>query len=316
MKQDPKRIGRTDISDFNEDPLIMFQHRHFIKIVITMGLAVPMLVTGLGWGDWWGGFVYAGLIRIFVVQQATFCVNSLAHWLGDQPFDDRNSPRDHIITALATFGEGYHNFHHEFPSDYRNAIQWFQYDPTKWLIRFWCAIGLAHDLKTFRSNEIEMGRMQQLLRKIDQTSSKLDWGVPIESLPVITWNDYVHQAKNGRPLIAISGIVHDVSKFIDEHPGGKAMIGMGVGKDATAMFNGGVYRHSNAAHNSLGSMRVAVILGGMEVEVWKQRQELHRRQREEHPNLPFVATETKNDCFSRAGMQITNVPGFSSAIST
>lgn len=50
--------------------------------------------------------VYAGILRIFFVQQATFCVNSLAHWLGDQPFDDRNSPRDHVITALVTLGEG------------------------------------------------------------------------------------------------------------------------------------------------------------------------------------------------------------------
>lgn len=30
-----------------------------------------------------------------------------------QPFDDRNSPRDHVVTALVTLGEGYHNFHHE-----------------------------------------------------------------------------------------------------------------------------------------------------------------------------------------------------------
>lgn len=33
--------------------------------------------------------------------------------LGDQPFDDKNSPRDNFITALLTLGEGYHNFHHE-----------------------------------------------------------------------------------------------------------------------------------------------------------------------------------------------------------
>jgi len=48
----------------------------------------------------------------FFIQQATFCVNSLAHWLGDQPFDDRNSPRDHVITALVTLGEGYHKYAH------------------------------------------------------------------------------------------------------------------------------------------------------------------------------------------------------------
>ena len=49
-----------------------------------MGLIFPMLVCGLGWGDWLGGLVYGGILRIFFVQQATFCVNSLAHWLGDQ----------------------------------------------------------------------------------------------------------------------------------------------------------------------------------------------------------------------------------------
>jgi stearoyl-CoA desaturase (delta-9 desaturase) len=51
-------------------------------------------------------------IPSFFIQQATFCVNSLAHWLGDQPFDDRNSPRDHVITALVTLGEGYHKYVH------------------------------------------------------------------------------------------------------------------------------------------------------------------------------------------------------------
>lgn len=50
------------------------------------------------------------LLPSFFIQQATFCVNSLAHWLGDQPFDDRNSPRDHVITALVTLGEGYHKY--------------------------------------------------------------------------------------------------------------------------------------------------------------------------------------------------------------
>lgn len=76
----------------------------------------------MGWGDWWGGLVYAGIVRACFVQQATFCVNSLAHWIGEQPFDDRRSPRDHVLTALVTMGEGYHNFHHEFPSDYRKSL--------------------------------------------------------------------------------------------------------------------------------------------------------------------------------------------------
>ncbi|KAJ4153505.1 hypothetical protein LMH87_009989 [Akanthomyces muscarius] len=270
MKQNPKRIGRSDITDLNEDAVVVWQHRHYIPGVLLMALVLPTVVCGLGWGDWRGGFIYAGVLRASFIQQATFCVNSLAHWLGEQPFDDRNSPRDHVVTALVTLGEGYHNFHHEFPSDYRNAIQWWQYDPTKWAIWTWKQLGLASELKQFRHNEIEKGRVQQLQKKLDEKRAALDWGVPIADLPVISWDDFVEQARDqGRALTAISGVVHDVAGFIGEHPGGKALISSFVGKDATAVFNGGVYEHSNAAHNLLSTMRVGVIRGGGEVEIWK-----------------------------------------------
>ncbi|KAF8477506.1 hypothetical protein BDZ91DRAFT_673134 [Kalaharituber pfeilii] len=272
MKQNPKRIGRTDISDLNEDPVVVWQHKNYLFVVTFMGLIFPSLVAGIGWGDYFGGLIYAGILRIFFVQQATFCVNSLAHWLGDQPFDDRNSPRDHIITALVTLGEGYHNFHHEFPSDYRNAIEWFQYDPTKWFIWTMKQLGLAYDLKQFRHNEIEKGRLQQQQKKLDRIRAKLDWGIPLENLPVMEFEEFQEQARNGHALILVAGVVHDVTSFVKEHPGGKAMINSGIGKDATAMFNGGVYNHSNAAHNLLSNFRVAVIRGGCEVEIWKQAQ--------------------------------------------
>lgn len=191
-----------------------------------------------------------------------------------------------------TLGEGYHNFHHEvdkshflilycilklrtdisqFPSDYRNAIEWWQYDPTKWSIWVWKRLGLASNLKQFRANEIEKGRVQQLQKKVDQKRARLDWGIPLEQLPVIAWDDFVADAQSGKALIAIAGVIHDVTDFIKEHPGGKALISSGIGKDATALFNGGVYNHSNAAHNLLSSMRVGVIRGGGEVEIWRKK---------------------------------------------
>ena len=49
------------------------------------------------------------------------------------------------------------------------------------------------------------------------------------------WDDFQDQAKNGRGLVAVAGVVHDVTDFIKNHPGGKAMIRSGIGKDATAM---------------------------------------------------------------------------------
>ena len=52
-----------------------------------------------------------------------------------------------MITAFCTIGEGYHNFHHQSPMDYCNAIKWYQYDPTKWFIWVCKKLGLASHLK-------------------------------------------------------------------------------------------------------------------------------------------------------------------------
>jgi len=76
--------------------------------------------------------------------------------------------------------------------------------------------------------------------------------------------------KRGRKLVVVAGVVHDVEDFVGRHPGGETLIRSGIGKDATAMFNGGIYNHSNAAHNLLAMMRVGVIRGGGEVEIWKR----------------------------------------------
>merc|ERR1711981_1237546 len=52
----------------------------------------------------------------------------------------------------------------------------------------------------------------------------LDWGIPLEQLPIIDWDSYQTEAKNGRALVAVAGVVHDVTDFIKDHPGGKALI--------------------------------------------------------------------------------------------
>ncbi|KAJ3080827.1 hypothetical protein HK102_002780 [Quaeritorhiza haematococci] len=264
FKKDPRQYGKVDISDLNRNPLVKWQHANYPWLALLMSFIVPTLVCGVGWGDWLGGFYYAGVARLVFLHHATFCVNSLAHYLGDHTFDDRRSPRDHYITALVTLGEGYHNFHHEFPSDYRNAIAFWQYDPTKWIIWFASLVGLTYDLKQFPPNEIQKGRLQMQQKKIDEMKKKLDWGVPVEKLPKLTWEDFETQVtKNSKSYLIISSIVYDVSTFITHHPGGSAFLKSAIGRDATSSFNGGVYDHSNAARNLMAGLRVAVLDGGI-----------------------------------------------------
>lgn len=261
----PRRaIGSADVSDLRRNPVVQFQHRWYLPLLFLMGFGVPTLVAGLGWGDWRGGFFYAGVCRLVFVHHATFCVNSLAHWLGEASFDNKHSPRDHIITALVTIGEGYHNFHHQFPADYRNSVAMLGYDPTKWFIYGLSKLGLAYNLQMFPENEIRKGRLQMQLLLAQQEQEKLSYPKEISTLPIVSWDEFVDESKQ-RSLLVVAGIVHDVSGFMDEHPGGRALVRGKVGKDATTAFLGGVYDHSNAAQNLLATMRVGVIDGGYEM---------------------------------------------------
>lgn len=265
LKPNPKYRARADISDLTCDPVVKFQHRHYFLIMVFSAYVFPLLIAGFGWNDWWGGFIYAGILATFGIQQATFCVNSLAHYIGRQPFDDRRTPRDHVLTALVTFGEGYHNFHHEFPSDYRNALKWYQYDPTKVTIWLLSKLGLAYNLRTFSQNAIDQGIYQQQQKKLNQLKLTLQWGHDVSQLPVWDRQDFNDKAKK-EGLILINGIIHNVKQFVKEHPGGQALIKASLGKNATEAFNGAVYAHSNAAHNLLANMRVAVLRDANPVE--------------------------------------------------
>jgi stearoyl-CoA desaturase (delta-9 desaturase) len=271
-----RKPGSVDITDLIHDKCVQWQHKNYLTLALLMSFVVPTLVCGLGWNDYRGGYFFAGILRLVIIHHSTFCVNSLAHYLGDATFDDRHTPRDHFFTALLTFGEGYHNFHHEFPSDYRNGIQWFQYDPIKFLIKFFEKVGLASNLKEFPSNEIQKGRYTMECKRLDKFGQSISWPNPVSNLPVISFHEYQKLAgkNDGRVLVLISGFIHDVSNFIDSHPGGRALLKSQVGKDATAAFYGGVHDHNTAGHNLLAMMRVAVCKYGGEVE--------HLRRRSEH----------------------------------
>jgi len=62
-------------------------------------------------------------------------------------------------------------------------------------------------------------------------------------------------------FVVVENLVHDVTNFLPDHPGGVPLLKHAIGKDATNMFNGntGVYRHSQAARHLLTTFRVARI---------------------------------------------------------
>ena len=123
-------------------------------------------------GDWLANLLLMGVARLVVTHHTTFFINSLAHYWGRQPFSDENTARDNGLLAFLTYGEGYHNFHHRFQTDYRNGIRWFDFDPTKWLIRTASWLGLTWDLKQVDQIRIREAQVAMQLKRAEAQLEK------------------------------------------------------------------------------------------------------------------------------------------------
>jgi len=158
-----------NVRDLKKDPIVMWQHRNYLWLTLSLNFAGPILL-GVLLGDVLGTFLLVGVLRLVLSHHMTFFINSLAHVWGKQPYDNSNTARDNGLIAFLTMGEGYHNYHHQFQSDYRNAIHWWQFDPTKWLIRSLKCFGLTRGLRCTPEEKIEQARAKVLLQ---QTRTRL-----------------------------------------------------------------------------------------------------------------------------------------------
>lgn len=152
-----------NVLDLQKDKLVVWQHRYIHWIGATVAFVIPAAI-GYAWGGWsaaLGAFLIAGVARVVVLQHCTFCINSLCHYIGKQPYSSKCSARDSWLTAILTFGEGYHNYHHEFQHDYRNGVKPWQFDPTKWIIWTLNLVGLADNLKRVADEKIALAEQQE-----------------------------------------------------------------------------------------------------------------------------------------------------------
>jgi stearoyl-CoA desaturase (Delta-9 desaturase) len=136
----------TVVRDLLEDPLVRWQARWYAPIGLSVAFGIPLIV-GLATGRVLGCLLIGGVLRVVVSHHGTFFINSLCHMVGRQPYSREHSARDSSVMAVLAFGEGYHNYHHSFPFDYRNGIKGWHFDPAKWTIYGLSIVGLAGDLR-------------------------------------------------------------------------------------------------------------------------------------------------------------------------
>jgi stearoyl-CoA desaturase (delta-9 desaturase) len=159
-----------NVVDLKKDPLLVWQHRHIHLIALIAAFGFPTAIA-FCWGGWrsaLGALLLAGVLRVVVLQHCTFCINSLCHYIGAQPYSSNCSARDSWLLAIITLGEGYHNYHHEFQYDYRNGVKPWQIDPTKWIIWALSKIGFAKQLRIVPPEKIILSELTEAQRKLER----------------------------------------------------------------------------------------------------------------------------------------------------
>lgn len=143
--------GRSlDFTDLERDPVVMFQRKHYLSLVLLLCFVLPTVIPRFFWGEnIINALMVAGFLRYTMILHITWTVNSLAHWVGFKPYDENIHPSENKTVTALTLGEGWHNYHHTFPWDYKTSEfgGFRQVNFTSFLIELCSDLGLAYDLK-------------------------------------------------------------------------------------------------------------------------------------------------------------------------
>ena len=85
--------------------------------------------------------------RVVFGWHTTWFVNSLSHIYGKRPHDTGDLSTNNWFVAILTFGEGWHNNHHMWPTSARHGTAWYQFDMNWIAIRIFEHLGWAKNIK-------------------------------------------------------------------------------------------------------------------------------------------------------------------------
>jgi stearoyl-CoA desaturase (Delta-9 desaturase) len=116
-------------------------------LLVLVSLAVPTLagfvLHGFTLGGALRGYIWGGLVRIFLVHHVTWSVNSICHFFGRRRFDVEDQSTNVAWLAVFSLGESWHHNHHAFPRSAYHGLRWWEIDLSGWLISALARLGLA-----------------------------------------------------------------------------------------------------------------------------------------------------------------------------
>jgi fatty-acid desaturase len=140
---------RATLAHYAPD-LITDRYYNWLNRFYYVPLIVLSVVLLLGGG--WSVLLWGVFLRVTLALHATWLVNSATHMWGRKRFETGEDSKNSWWVALLTFGEGWHNNHHAYPTSARHGLRWYEID-INWLgIRVLQLLGLARAIKRVRFN--------------------------------------------------------------------------------------------------------------------------------------------------------------------
>jgi len=136
-------------------PVLIANRLYFLWLFL--GLVLPAAIGGAITRSWTGaleGFLWGGLVRMFIAHHSVWSINSICHLIGSRPYASGDKSRNNWLVALLTYGEGWHNNHHAFPAVYTSRMRWWQIDLNGMVIRLLKRAGLASDLRELKPHRV------------------------------------------------------------------------------------------------------------------------------------------------------------------
>jgi len=135
--------------DLYEDPIMKRIGKGF-PLLVLVSLLIPTVLGyvlhGFTLEGAIRGYIWGGLVRIFLVHHVTWSVNSICHFFGTRRFDLEDKSTNVAWLAIPSLGESWHHNHHAFPRSAQHGLKWYEVDPSAAFIRGLEKVGLAWDV--------------------------------------------------------------------------------------------------------------------------------------------------------------------------
>eukprot|EP00112_Aurelia_sp_Birch-Aquarium-sp1_P010479 Seg2237.2 transcript_id=Seg2237.2/GoldUCD/mRNA.D3Y31 product="Acyl-CoA desaturase" protein_id=Seg2237.2/GoldUCD/D3Y31 len=162
--------AKLNLDDLHNDPIVMFQKRYYKPLAVLFNIILPSTIPLLWNESVWNAYFICFAMRYVIVLNITWTVNSIAHMWGNRPYDKHIKPAENMFITVGSMGEGFHNYHHSFPQDYRTSEFKLKLNLTTAFIDLFAWIGWAYDRKSVSQEAIR----NKMMRSGEQSKSPVE----------------------------------------------------------------------------------------------------------------------------------------------